>query len=477
MSIVNILLVDDDEDDYILTRDILREIYTNQEYKLSWCNNFSEAINAMLKSHYDVYLVDYRLGRESGLELLNEAVKSNCTEPIIILTGKGDIKIDREAMRCGAADYLVKDNINGQTLERSIRYAIAQNTIFQQLKNSEKKFRILFERSKDPMLITTSKGLILEANKAAVEFFETTLTDLQKINAADLYKHQEDREIYIKEMIDGGSIKDHEVDLLTRAKKSKFCSISSFMQVSQHANEELYYSIIHDLTYRQQQEKDSFLGEKLETTERIAKNLSIEIQNPLSNVNLAIDELSDVLQNEDHLMLVDIIKSNCEKINALTAELIESTEATAIQLADTNLTAILVELIAEAKENLDLTIKSQWSNSELIIQADEQNLKQALSSIIQNSIEAGSSKNPEISISVEIRSSFIKLNITDNGEGISKENLPKVFDPFFTTKSKAAGLGLTRAQRILNSHNGKLHISSEYGIGTKISITLPYNLT
>ena len=94
MDTVNILLVDDDEDDFILTKDILRENVSRQNYNLTWCNNFSEAINAMLKGHYDIYLVDYRLGRDSGMDLLNEAIKSNCTEPIIMLTGKGDFKID-----------------------------------------------------------------------------------------------------------------------------------------------------------------------------------------------------------------------------------------------------------------------------------------------------------------------------------------------------------------------------------------------
>ena len=130
MKPVKVLLVDDDEDDYILTKDIFNEIPQRENYKLSWINNYEEAINAMLKSHYDIYLVDFRLGKHTGLDLLHEAIKSNVDEPIIILTGKGDSKVDEEALEIGAADYLVKDQINPYTIERSIRYALKhKNTL------------------------------------------------------------------------------------------------------------------------------------------------------------------------------------------------------------------------------------------------------------------------------------------------------------------------------------------------------------
>src|SRR3989339_763218 len=78
----------------------------------------------MEKDFYDVYLLDYRLGGHTGLELLHEAAERNIKTPLIFLTGYGDHRIDLEAMKAGAADYLVKDQINAPLLERSIRYAI-----------------------------------------------------------------------------------------------------------------------------------------------------------------------------------------------------------------------------------------------------------------------------------------------------------------------------------------------------------------
>lgn len=474
MNPVKILLVDDDEDDFIITKDILRENINSQNYELAWCNNFSEAINAMLKSHYDIYLVDYRLGRDSGIDLLNEAIKSNCTEPIIILTGKGDFEIDQEAMKLGAADYLIKDTLNSQTLERAIRYAIAHNKTLQKLKISENKFRIIFERSKDPMLITNPAGHIIDANWAATNYFETTLPELRNVNAASLYKSKEDRFKYITVMNAEGSVTDLEADLITLKGKTRFCSISSFLQVSQHANEELYYSIIHDLTFRLNQEKDSALSDKLATTERIAKNLSDEIQNPLSNVNLAIDELYNVTTNEENLILLDIIKTNCEKINSLTTELLESTEVSSLNLVDTDLYQLFTELIEEVNQDFDLKISNPLTTS-LIIQADGKNLKFALQSIIKNAAEALDKEARHVNISLDKRIAGLKIDIVDNGSGINAEDIDKIFEPFFTTKPKAIGLGLTRSQRIISAHHGKIHAVSELGAGTTISVMLPFN--
>ena len=473
MSTVKILLVDDDEDDFILTKDILKENINSQNYELTWCNNFSEAINAMLKSHYDIYLVDYRLGKESGIDLLNEAIKSNCTEPIIILTGKGDLKIDQEAMQLGAADYLVKDSITSQGLERAIRYAIAHNKTLQQLRTSESKFRIIFERSKDPMLITNPQGQIIDANTAAISFFETTRSDLLKLNAAALYKAKKDRLAYIQTINAEGSVTDMEIEMLTVTGKTRFCSISSFLQVSQHANEELYYSIIHDLTFRLNQEKEAALSQKLAATERIAKNLSKEIQNPLSNINLAIDELSISLDNEDNLILADIIKGNCERINALTSELIESTDVSLLNLSDTDLNDVFKDLLEEAKQELDLDLSLPDMESPFILKAEAENLKWALKDILKNASEAIDKEAGTVKVSVQKRNNGIRIDISDNGRGITAENIDKIFEPFFTTKAKAMGLGLTRAQRIIKGHYGKIHASSIPDSGTTISVFLP----
>jgi light-regulated signal transduction histidine kinase (bacteriophytochrome) len=122
-SICRILLVDDDEDDYIVTRDLLEEA-ERSIFQLEWVDNYELALKAIANQQHDAYLFDYRLGKDNGLELLREAIKIGCQQPIILLTGLGDHDIDEQAMKIGAEDYLVKDQIDTPLLERSIIHAI-----------------------------------------------------------------------------------------------------------------------------------------------------------------------------------------------------------------------------------------------------------------------------------------------------------------------------------------------------------------
>ena len=118
-----VLLVDDDEDDFLITRDLLEEI-EGSNYVLDWISTYEEAVEKIDGGGHDVYLLDYRLGKRTGLDLIMESRAKGCREPIILLTGQGDRQIDMEAMRAGASDYLVKSQLTPPLLERSIRYSI-----------------------------------------------------------------------------------------------------------------------------------------------------------------------------------------------------------------------------------------------------------------------------------------------------------------------------------------------------------------
>src|SRR5580704_12274617 len=105
-SPVRVLLVDDDEDEHIIVADLLRSALGDQ-FDLTWVSTYAAGLESVLSKRFDVCLVDYRLGERSGLELLAEAKPKENNTPIILLTGAGDISIDIDATKAGAADYLV----------------------------------------------------------------------------------------------------------------------------------------------------------------------------------------------------------------------------------------------------------------------------------------------------------------------------------------------------------------------------------
>ena len=141
-QVVRVLLVEDDEDDYVIIRDLLEEI-TGWTFDLEWTDSYQNALEKTKKTEYDICLIDYRLGERDGLELLSHLRESGFETPIIILTGHGDQAIDFQAMKQGAYDYFEKGNLDSDHLWRSIRYAIEHSKILQELKKSESQLRLL----------------------------------------------------------------------------------------------------------------------------------------------------------------------------------------------------------------------------------------------------------------------------------------------------------------------------------------------
>ncbi len=120
---IKVLLVEDDEDDFILARGHFEELPRGR-YVMDWVRTYSEALQTLQQNRHDVCLVDYRLGPDDGIELLKAAKAGGCQVPIILLTGTGELAIDLAAMEAGADDYLVKRELEPAGLERSIRYSI-----------------------------------------------------------------------------------------------------------------------------------------------------------------------------------------------------------------------------------------------------------------------------------------------------------------------------------------------------------------
>lgn len=131
---VKALFIEDDEDDYTIVEGLLSEI-APLYFSLDWVTTYEEALDAAQR-HYDVFLIDYRLGAHTGLDVLRELKQRGCMTPMILLTGRGDYKVDMEAMQAGAADYLVKGQLSAPLLERSIRYAVERGRAEEALRNA-----------------------------------------------------------------------------------------------------------------------------------------------------------------------------------------------------------------------------------------------------------------------------------------------------------------------------------------------------
>ena len=167
---MRILLIDDDEAEYILLGEMVSSTPTGDTmlgFDVDWVSTYEQALAAFADCAYDVYLVDYRLGPRTGLDLMREPVARDCPRPIIMLTGHDDYAIDMAAMQLGAADYLVKGQLTLPVLERSVRYAVERRNVQRDLQ------RVVQERTRDLALLEKQTQAMNALQKATLSLLST----------------------------------------------------------------------------------------------------------------------------------------------------------------------------------------------------------------------------------------------------------------------------------------------------------------
>lgn len=145
---IRILLVDDDEDDFVITRRLLKDGGAGR-FTLEWVSSVDSARRVIAECRHDIYLLDYALGAANGLELISDSKAKGYLAPMIVMTGQGSRDIDMKALKAGAADYLVKGEITGPLLERAIRYALEKSRAVAALKESEERYALAVEGASD----------------------------------------------------------------------------------------------------------------------------------------------------------------------------------------------------------------------------------------------------------------------------------------------------------------------------------------
>ncbi len=147
-ELIRVLLVEDDEDDYLIVRDMLAS-QRQVRFDVDWITTYDEALAAIREHRHDVYLIDYQLGSRTGLDLVRESFAWASRAPVILMTGHGDYDIDLEATALGVTDYVTKQGLNPTSLERSIRYAVSHHKTLAELAQSEERYALAVRAAND----------------------------------------------------------------------------------------------------------------------------------------------------------------------------------------------------------------------------------------------------------------------------------------------------------------------------------------
>jgi PAS domain S-box-containing protein len=181
---VRVLLVDDDEASYLLTRHHLSRISLGK-FELDWAPSYEKGLELIAQAKHDVYLLDYRLGAHTGIDLLKEALALGSNAPMIMLTTENP-EVDAEAMKLGAADFLSKDKLDPALLERSIRYSIKHFRTLQQLREQEAQMDAFMKNVPCAVYMKNTEGRYIYANETCAKVFRRKVEEVIGKTDADL---------------------------------------------------------------------------------------------------------------------------------------------------------------------------------------------------------------------------------------------------------------------------------------------------
>ena len=473
LSTIRILIVEDDEDDYLIISDYFKYI-PGHLFQTAWCKDYQEALDLMQKASYDVYFIDYHLTGKTGLDLLTEAMIDECEAPMILLTGNGNPSIDKKAMRLGAADYLIKSELNSEKLERCIRYALERAANLRELKESERQYRKIFERTNDMIFLADAHLMFKNTNEAGSAIFGYQKEELLKKRLFDLFLHEEDKQNVKSKLSHEGRVNDYQVELNTGNKEKKIGLLSASFETDLKGR--LYVQgIIHEITLLKRMEDIAVQIEKLEAKGRVIRTLAHEVRNPLNNIQLSVANLksSDVQHTTE---CIEIIERNSKRINDLINDLMDSTRYHKMQLTVASLQSVMDEALEVALDRLALSkikLNVNYSPEPAFAMLDTEKLRIAFLNLIINAIEAMEENKGMMNITVNNKRDFHEVRIQDNGCGMTKETIQKLFEPYYTSKPNGLGLGLTTTHAIIVSHEATISVSSTVQEGSVFTIIFP----
>jgi len=490
---LNVLLVDDDEDDFIITQDMLNELPTAR-YQLHWIDSFSAAQQAIANNHFDVYLVDYRLGAHTGLELLPVVQKYAGSAPFILLTGQGDVTIDVQAMTAGATDYLQKDDLNPMLLDRSIRYALAQKKVEANLRESEKRYRDFFEDDLTGDFIATLDGKIVACNSAFLNIFG--FSGIEKAIGFDMHllcPHEEHTwETLVETVKTEKKVIYMEAELRRLDTRTVYVIQNLIGIFDDDGALSGIKGYVFDNTERKLLEHQLLQAQKMEAIGRLAGGVAHDFNNHLTAIlsyaGLAQDSLTPDSPVQKDL---DGIQQAARNAAKLTRQLLAFARKQRIKPQIVN----LADAVAELEKMLgrligeNIELRTLHDSDVGLVKIDPSHIEQILLNLVVNARDAlpngGRIVIQTQNVSLDKHFSlfhpeiapgeYVQISISDNGIGISPENQKHLFEPFFTTKEvgKGTGLGLATVFGIVQQNNGHILVYSEEGIGTTFKLFFP----
>lgn len=248
--------------------------------------------------------------------------------------------------------------------------------------------------------------------------------------------------------------------------------------------EDTFVGIFHDITKERTATKEAIESERVNALTMLAAGVAHELGNPLNSLNIHLQlmerDLRDLPKEKTEVLResIDVARGEIHRLDTIINQFLKAVRPTVPEMGLVNPVGLLGEtlqlLTAELKDR-NILLEKEIPQTLPDMQMDREQIKQAFFNVIKNAMQAVT-ENGIIRIEAEATEDWVTFSFTDNGAGISVEDLPHVLEPYFTTKSRGTGLGLMIVQRIISEHGGQLGLESDKGKGTTVRIRLPLRM-
>jgi two-component system cell cycle sensor histidine kinase/response regulator CckA len=471
---IRVLLVDDDEDDYLITRDLFAEIEGGGRYELQWIHQYESALDAIVAHQHDLYLIDYRLGAQTGLDLLQAGRRSGNNAPMILLTGLGEHQVDVQAMRAGAADFLVKDQINATSLERALRYALERKRAEEQIQ----KLAAFARLNPNPVFELAANGTLTYCNDAA-QAMACALGE----GSPEALLPAETAAIATQCLATGHNKLQLQTTVGNHTLSWSFFPVPASRTV---------HCCATDMTELLSLEAQLRHAQKMEAIGQLAAGVAHDFNNLLTIIQghtslLQANRSAEACAGKS----LAKISQAADRASNLVKRLLTLSRKQVLQPQLLDLNEVVGNVSKMLHRVLDehILLLARQTPGLPAVYADSGMIEQILMNLAVNARDA-MPRGGRLTIGTEAvtltetqarqhpqakTKSFVCLSVADTGCGMDPAVLNRIFDPFFTTKEpgKGTGLGLTMVYSIVQQHNGWIDVQSEPGRGTTLRIFFP----
>jgi PAS domain S-box-containing protein len=364
----------------------------------------------------------------------------------------------------------------------------------QALKESETKYRTLFEESRDVIFIIDIHGKFIDANQAAVELFGYSKDEMLEEELNALFVQPDDLETLKRSIGYNNYVKDMEVNLKKKDAKQLVCLLTLSIRRAGNGDIWGYQGIIRDVTHQKVLETQLLQAQKMESIGTLAGGIAHDFNNILSPIMLHSEMVMDDLPSDDDLQfnMKEIFKA-AERAKELVKQILTFARKREEEKIVIKSSLIIKEAINFLRSTIPTTIKIRYevkSEQDMVL-ADPTRINQIVMNLSTNAAYAMKEKGgllevilDNVEISNDIAEKFInltpgryvKLTVRDTGAGIPTDIIERIFEPYFTTKKfgEGTGLGLATVHGIVRNYGGDITVESNVGSGTEFNVYLPF---